>query len=752
MADVSPSGAAAAEAEGATPEVANLEPEAPAAATSDTQQVDTVAGAQADAKPEQPEEDDTEEEEGDGDSEDDAVVNELTQQVALLGSSDESDDEELDERHATGGEEAASCFELLDDEAVIRIFSYLSLEDLVTASEVSCKWNLLAKYDSLWQRMYESANWQHPFPSPPSGLSWYELFVQRVKNEIECVMAEAMEDEEMEEAEDAETAEQFNKNFLDVFSQAAYQGRDYRSEVDVLLDKGGFAMEELLNLDDFVNDLRAGKDRLLVYLVSPEAIKGLLNIALVEPSDCAEDDRRRLQQLPHIAFQTLASDPLVEQFIQNHDLLDTLFSYLDAKDGALSRSKSGYFAKITEVLFEKYPTELVAFFRTRDEITTYFVGNADDNFLMELLFKLVDCGITHQWLHDADLIPQLVALLDVDSPQDVQENATQVLVNVFTLCQPWTQSVLVIDIFNNEAVAENLMRYIKSEPVTGFKIKQGLSVLIAVLNLITEDLIEVPLIITHIMENLDFFAGILRDPLLLGDMQSIATTVQFLDPPFGSVRLGILELFVALLYTGYPVVVAEMEQHNVFTILLDLFFAYKWNNIVHHQITQIFSGLLCGNDDDMMRTVLEKCGLVGRIVTAFFAEEQDKVGYMGHLRELANELLKVTKYSAPVALLLEGDDQWMEFALGRLPEINEVEDTPLGGVVARSLTDEEDYYDMDGYDEYEEYEEGDAYGAYEEGASDEDEYEEYEVVDDYSSEAAYDDQYAEEEEEEEEEE
>lgn len=696
-------------------------------------------------KPEQPEEDDTEEEEGDGDSEDDAVVDELTQQVALLGCSDESDDEELGEQE----EEGASPFELLDDEAVIRIFSYLSLEDLVTASEVSCKWNLLAKYDTLWQHMYESANWQHPFPSPPGGVSWYELFVQRVKNEIACVMAEDDDDEENDQENIEVMAEQFNKNFLDVFSQAAYQGQDYRSEVDVLLDKGGFTMEELLNLDDFVNDLRSGKERLLVYLVSTEAIKGLLDIALVEPSDCPEDDRRRLQQLPHIAFQTLASDPLVEQFIDNHDLLDTLFSYLDSKEGNLSRSKSGYFAKITEILFEKYPTELVAYFRTRDEITTYFVGTADDNFLMELLFKLVDCGITHQWLHDADLIPQLVALLDVNSPQDVQENATQVLVNVFTLCQPWTQSVLVIDIFNNEAVAENLMGYIKSEPVTGFKIKQGLSVLIAILNLITEDLIEVPLIITHIMENLDFFAGILRDPLVLGEMQSIATTVQVLDPPFGSVRLGILELFVALLYTGYPVVVAEMEQHNVFTILLDLFFEYKWNNIVHHQITQIFSGLLCGNDDDMMRTVLEKCGLVGRIVTAFFAEEQGKVGYMGHLRELANELLKVTKYSAPVALLLEGDDQWMVFALGKLPEINEVEDTPLGGVVARSLTDEEDYYDMDGYDEYEEYEEGDAYGTYEEGASDEDEYEEYEVVDDYSNGGAYDDQFEEEEEEEE---
>ena len=85
----------------------------------------------------------------------------------------------------------------------------------------------------------------------------------------------------------------------------------------------------------------------------------------------------------------------------------------------------------------------------------------------------------------------------------------------------------------------------------------------------------------------------------------------------------------------------------------------------------------------------------------------------------------------------------MSFALGQLQDINEVEDTPLGRVGTRSLTDDDDYYDvdMDGY-EYQDYDDNQNNYAYEIN-SDEDEYEEYDVVNDYSTSGAYTAQYEE---------
>ena len=185
----------------------------------------------------------------------------------------------------------------------------------------------------------------------------------------------------------------------------------------------------------------------------------------------------------------------------------------------------------------------------------------------------------------------------------MQENATQVLVNVFTLCQPWAQSELVLDIFNNPIISSTLIKYIKSENASGTKIKQGLSVLISILNLITEDLVDVPLLIKTIMDNIIFFSEILQFPERIGITQSIVLTTGRLFLPFGSVRLGILELFVALLYTGYPLVVEVMAKEGTFSVLLDIFFQFPWNNIVHHQIVQIISGLLCANDDEILKDV-----------------------------------------------------------------------------------------------------------------------------------------------------
>jgi hypothetical protein len=51
--------------------------------------------------------------------------------------------------------------------------------------------------------------------------------------------------------------------------------------------------------------------------------------------------------------------------------------------------------------------------------------------------------------------------------------------------------------------------------------------------------------------------------------------------------------------------------------------------------------------------VLENCNLVERVAKAHHADSC-AVGYLGHLRELANELLKVTKHSSQVATLLGG--------------------------------------------------------------------------------------------------
>jgi len=595
--------------------------------------------------------------------------------------------------------------EKLGYQELLAIFSHLSVDDLLAAESVCKQWKDVAKDEELWKSLYISTPWKHYFSSitmeQSDNTCWKDIYIARTKHE-----------RQMNEKERQNAEKSLYRNPFARFTAV--------SEIDQLLNSDKkITVEDLLDMDEYVTELRKQKPILINYLRTPAVARSLIKLALEEPENCAEDDVNRRKRLPHIAFQTLAHEALSETFIQNDELLDSLFEFLNRKSKSESSppsdaTRSGYFAKITESLFEKYPTELVAYFKRSDSIVSRFVENVHDNYLMEMLFKLVDCGITHQWLHEANLVPKLVELLRESNSEETQENATQVLVNVFTLCQPWTQSVLVLDLFNNQQVANSLLQYIRCQPLSSFKIKQGLSVLISILNLITDELVDVPYLITAVLESMSFFGQVLRNPELVGDLGPIVTSTGRLDPPFGSVRLCVLELFVALLYTGYPVVVTTMADEDMFSILLDVFFKYAWNNIVHHQVVQIFSGLLCGNDDDVMTSVLKKCRLIDRIVETYAQSDEPFVGYLGHLREISNELIKVTKYSAPVAALLEGNDGWMEFVGGKLQDLNDRERRSMAGV--NSISDNDSY--EDGFeDEYEE-----------EYENNSDEYEEYEVV------------------------
>jgi hypothetical protein len=54
---------------------------------------------------------------------------------------------------------------------------------------------------------------------------------------------------------------------------------------------------------------------------------------------------------------------------------------------------------------------MIANFQKRETFVPSLLLNTHDPHLMDLLYKFVDCDITHQWLFEADLVTRLVALL-----------------------------------------------------------------------------------------------------------------------------------------------------------------------------------------------------------------------------------------------------------------------------------------------------------------------------------------------------
>ena len=124
------------------------------------------------------EEENTEEEGGDGEeeAEEENEFKELREQVAQLGFSQK-------------GHNCGPYFDILDDDTIVYIFSFLELEDLGQIFFVCVKFNALAKDDYLWQGIYETTNWTKPYSISLTS-DWYHLFLDRFSHELFLISKE----------------------------------------------------------------------------------------------------------------------------------------------------------------------------------------------------------------------------------------------------------------------------------------------------------------------------------------------------------------------------------------------------------------------------------------------------------------------------------------------------------------------------------------------------------------------------------
>jgi len=455
------------------------------------------------------------------------------------------------------------------------------------------------------------------------------------------------------------------------------------TSVDLVLSKEDFELEELLELDDFLPDLRKGKSNLLSYLVQPEVLEQLIAFISSEPKEEEEDEAEQEKQkrFAHLAYEAIQSDILKEAMINDHNMLDKFFDFLDITT-EMDPLRCAYFSRIVELLFERYPKELIAYLRKKNCVVK-FVWHINNQYIVESLFRLIDSQISHQWLLDEDLIPLLMFKMAECEDPETQEKTANTFVEILDLFVPFPYSILTTQMFHSEIVAEHWEQFTLSEPTNYAKIQNGLNVAIGILNLSYEGNMadETPIFMRTVVGTMGFFLQLLKSPQ--DPDRFFQMTYGKLNPPFGFLRVKILEFLSALLNTRYQSVVDAFwkTEPNVFETLLDIFFYYKWNNTVHYYIDQIIATIMSlDNGENIISILVEKCKFIERFHQAFTNETDRTVGYLGHLVHLANELTKASTYHEPLAKLLEENELWQELVKGRLKEINDRNNTPIGAL------------------------------------------------------------------------
>jgi len=139
-----------------------------------------------------------------------------------------------------------------------------------------------------------------------------------------------------------------------------------------------------------------------------------------------------------------------------------------------------------------------------------------------------------------------------------------------------------------------------------------------------------------------------------------------------------------LIKSNYHVLDTALMESKLIARCLDLFFQYKWNNVLHSSVEQIIRTTLETKPSHLCLYIFIDCKLVDRILQAQQNEDQEKTlraqedmwiprtGYMGHMYSIANAIVQSSKVHYAIYYLLEDTPNrgWKKFVDGKLKQVN----------------------------------------------------------------------------------
>ncbi|KAL1858008.1 hypothetical protein VTK73DRAFT_7976 [Phialemonium thermophilum] len=140
----------------------------------------------------------------------------------------------------------------------------------------------------------------------------------------------------------------------------------------------------------------------------------------------------------------------------------------------------------------------------------------------------------------------------------------------------------------------------------------------------------------------------------------------------------------------------QFVEYQVVPTILSFFFRYPWNNFLHNVVydivQQVFNGPMDrGYNPTLAVSLFEQADITRQIINGQIASERSqekkktRMGYMGHLTLIAEEVVKFTERHPPellseVVLDRVMSQDWIGYVEGALAETRERDNAILGGV------------------------------------------------------------------------
>ncbi|XVF46333.1 hypothetical protein PTKIN_Ptkin03bG0018700 [Pterospermum kingtungense] len=478
------------------------------------------------------------------------------------------------------------------------------------------------------------------------------------------------------------------------------------SPVESILDKENFALEELLDEEEIIQECKALNSRLINFLRDRAQVEKLLQYVVEEPPEDA--DSKRAFKFPFIACEifTCEIDVILKTLVEEEELMNLLFSFLEP-NRPHSALLAGYFSKVVVCLMLRKTVPLMNYVQVHQDVFRQLVDLIGITSIMEVLVRLVGAddhvypnfSDVMKWLADSNLLEMIVDKLSPSCPPEVHANAAETLCAI-TRNAP---SALATKLSSPSFVAR-IFGHALEDSHSKSGLVNSLSVCISLLDpkrsaiaspwmhsFRNQHMYEPPIPVNP--ETINAMLPKLGDLVMLLNVSSdeniLPTTYGELRPPLGKHRLKIVEFIAVLLRTGHEAAEKELVSSGTIQRVLDLFFEYPYNNALHHHVESIILSCLESKNDTIVDHLLQECDLIGRFLwtdkhpilsgennlptVPAAGKHVPRVGNIGHITRISNKLVQLGSSNSRIQACLQENNEWNEWQANVLQERNAVE-------------------------------------------------------------------------------
>ncbi|OWM71298.1 hypothetical protein CDL15_Pgr011426 [Punica granatum] len=467
-----------------------------------------------------------------------------------------------------------------------------------------------------------------------------------------------------------------------------------RYNVETILDKENFTLEELLDEDEIIQECKALNGRLINFLREKPQVEQLVRYIVEEAPEDA--DTRRTLKFPFISCEifTCEVDIILKTLVEDEELMNLLFSFVNPKrsHGTLL---AGYFSKVLIRLF-----------------------GVDEHMYANYMEAM-------RWIEDSDVLEMIVSKFSSSDCPEVHSNSAETLCAIARFAPPGLAAKV-----SSPSFIERLFLHALEDSRPKSVLVNLLSVCISLLDpkrlpagayMYSRQLTPASTV-TALPGTVDGMLQKLGDLLKLLEFSSsesvLPTTYGKLQPPLGKHRLKIVEFVSVLLTVGGEAAEKELINLGAVQRILCLFFDYPYNNFLHHHVDNILLSCLESKNASLIEHLLRDCALVGKILEAekncSLAANPDKptlpaegrqpprIGNIGHLTRVSNKVIQMGSSNNEIQAYLQENNEWNDWQANVLSKRNAVENVyqwtcgrPTALQDRTRDSDDDDYQDRD---------------------------------------------------------